>query len=188
MKSRSAARLTAGLSACLSLAACSAQRFHIPSPVPPPIHEHTIAAPFGETWAAAMRALAMLNLPPGESDKTRGSIVTDFHSREGNSEQMRNTGIARLAVERDIYSAGRERLWVSLTPVGADRTQVQVAVVAQAKVVRRGEIQYGDASAKTTEGSAEPGTDWEPLTSNGVLEDEFLAALAAELSHGRGPE
>jgi len=95
---------------------------------------------------------------------------------------MRNSGIARFTVERDIYSAGRERLLVTLLPTGADRTQVKVTAVVQAKVERRGEIQYAKASPETARTPTDLGTDWEPLTSNGVLEDEFLAALAAELS------
>lgn len=58
----------------------------------------------------------------------------------------RNGGIARFAVERDTYSAARERLVVHLTPVSAGRTKVEVTAAVQARVERRGEIQYEKAA------------------------------------------
>ncbi len=181
----------AGLGLCLSLEGC-ATRFQIPSPVPPPVREHAIVAPLGQAREASLRVLTTLGFALAAPDPGQTVVVSEFRPVEGNSPLDRSRGVARIAVERDVYSAGRERLLLNLSPLDAERTQVRLAAEVQAKVERRGEIRYAGPSdarsplplftAWTTAPSKGQGAEWEALTSNGVLEDEFLAALVAELS------
>ncbi len=185
----SAAWMTA-LFLSLSLQAC-ATRFQIPSPVPPPIREHAIVAPLESAWESSLRALTALGFVPAEIDPGQRIIVSEFRLVEGNADRDRRRGVAGVAVERDVYSAGRERLLVNMTPLDADRTQVRLVAEVQAKIERRGEIQYGGVAGErsplplfTAWSTKTEATDpeWDTLTSNGILEDQFLAALVTELT------
>ncbi len=188
---RRAVRLTAGLGLFLSLEACST-RFQIPRPSPLPTHEHLVLMPMDVAWKASLAALAARGFAPVETDAARGVIVTEFQALDGNTTRQRTDGIARLAVERDLYATGRARIALQLIPAGGDQTRILIAAQLEAKVTRFGEVQYAEVSggrsslplftAWTTARAGMEGDDWQTLTSNGVLEDEFLAAFVAELA------
>lgn len=162
------------------------------------MREHVISAPLGQTWEANLRALTTLGFVPAETDPERGFVASEFRSVDGNSARDRSRGIARVAVERDVYAAGRARMLLNLSSLDAERTLVRLVAEVQAKVERRGEIRYDDVqgsssplplfTAWTTAKSEDKGSEWESLTSNGVLEDEFIGALAGELAPRSAPE
>lgn len=151
-----------------------------------------MAAPIGAVWEASQAALQKLGFVPADIEEMQGSIETGFRPLAGNTHAHRTSGVARLVVERDEYAAGRGRLLLQLVSEDADRSRVRVAAELQAQVTKRGEIQYAEAGRgwsllplftawTTAQAGAQP-DGWEGLTSNGVVEDEFLAALTAELS------
>lgn len=160
--------------------------------MPGPIAEHTVGAPVAEVWEASLHALESLGFSPAESDQDRATIVTAFRPLAGNTAHDRTAGVARFAVERDIYATGRSRLLIRLLSLGGLRTRVRVGVELQAKVSQRGDIRY-DAKPGQQQafplitGAAvpddeRPRDDREPLTSNGVIEDRFLAELMSQVS------
>lgn len=181
-------RIAAVVGLSLALAGCATE-LRVPRFVPPPPHEFAASVPFDEAWEASLRALRRLDFTPVEGDRAQGTITSTF-ALDGNSERVRNDGVGRLAIERDLYAAGRGRLVVHVVPVGANDTQVHVAAEIQARVTRRGEVRYATApgtsalpllTASTPARAAGEGSEWETLTSDGVLEDEFLAAFVVEL-------
>ena len=191
MNTSKKSRVLLALGLCLGLGGCATQ-FKIPSPVPEPLAEHTVGAPVSDVWAVSLRALESLGFSPAESDQDQGTLVTAFRALDGNTAHNRTAGVARFAVERDIYATGRSRLLIRLLSLGELRTRVRVAAELQAKVRQRGDIRYdakpgqqqafplitGDAAADDEKSR----DDWEPLISNGVLEDRFLAELLSQVS------
>lgn len=181
-----------GLGLCLLLGACST-RLRADPGVPPPVRGHVVAAPERSVWDGTLRALARLGFTPEDADRRGGLVATGFKELAGNSVRRRTRGVARLAVERDLYRRGRARLVVRVWPKGPARTRVEVAALVEGSVKRRGEIRYSRKrgwqsplplfTAWTTAPAEVDAKGWEALTSNGVLEDEFLAALLSELSH-----
>lgn len=173
----------------LSPEGCSTA-FRIPAPVPASLYEYDIPAPAQKVWDASLAALGALGFTTAEADQARGVLVSEFSSLDGNSERHRTSGVARFAIERDVYSDGGARLRVALAPERKDATRVRVAADLRGKLVQRGEIQPtasgdpprepGSGAAASAELQSKDG-DWTALTSNGVLEDDFLAALYTRL-------
>lgn len=182
MKPRFLGRMALILGLCSGVLGCASQA-HIPAPVPPPLTGRTIAAPLPAVWSASISALQKLGFSNIAADQNLGVIVTEDKRLEGNTAHNRNSGIARFAVERDIYSEGESRLHITLLALEeSGQTEIRIAPELKGKVEKRGGIKYAPFKPSTEE---EPDSDnenqaigiWETLTSNGVLEDRFLAAL-----------
>lgn len=190
----------AAASGVLLLAGACSTEFKLPLPVPPPVASHTVDVPFAAAWTASLRALDRLGYVPERLDWRNGRFTTRFKLLPGNSARHRTAGVARVSVERDVYRRGRVRLHLALAPLSEEATRVTVAAEPEAQVRARGEIRYATASVRHTafpllhRGGAHAtvptaaADGWEPLTSNGVLEDEFLAAFAGVLAERAGAD
>lgn len=172
------------LGLCSALIGCATQT-SIPAPVPPPLSGHKIDAPLSAVKSASIQALQHLGFAKIATDDATGTLVTEEQAVSGNSARIRNAGIARLALERDIFLRGNSRLSVTLLGrENAQQTEIRPVATLRGLIEKRGDIQYAPFNP-TTEDAAEPANTvgvWEPLTSNGVLEDRFLAALLEILS------
>ncbi|GEM_PF-2925916 len=179
-------RMAIMLGLCAGLSGCTSQ-VHIPNPVPQPLARHTLAEPLPTVWSASIGALRGMGYQNVSADAVQGALVTEDKRHEGNTAHNRNAGIARFAVERDIYSEGQSRLHILLlTRRETGQTEVRITPELKGKVEKRGDIQYAPFKP-TTEKAPDADTEnqavgvWEALSSNGVLEDRFLAALMALL-------
>lgn len=191
VRSRSRWR-SSGLLPFLVLGACSSEVF-IPAPVPPPVHEHVVAAPIEKALGASVAALGALGFTPAEVDDTKARVVSHFRPLDGNRDDHRTRGVGRLTFERDVYSGGEARLVVQMAPE-REATRVRVFADVRGRVARRGEVHYEPpppasavAPIDALAGGAAPAEKegWQRLGSNGVLEDEFLAAFLSELDAGQ---
>jgi len=182
MKQRILGRMTLILGLCSGVLGCASQA-HIPAPVPPPLAGRTIAAPLPTVWSASIGALQGLGFSNVAADEHQGVLVTEDKRLKGNTAHNRNSGIARFAVERDIYSEGQSRLHIALfSQKNKGQTEIRITPELKGKVEKRGDIKYAPFKpAPKTESDSDdenqPVGVWETLTSNGVLEDRFLAAL-----------
>ncbi|MBS4052973.1 MAG: hypothetical protein KGZ69_17475 [Methylomonas sp.] len=176
------------LGVCSALAGCATQT-SIPAPVPPPLSGHTIAAPLSAVKSASLQALQKLGFSQITADDAHGTLISEEHTLAGNTAKIRNAGIARLSLEKDIYPRGTSQLTVSLLAKDdARQTEIRPVATLRGLLEKRGDIQYAPFEP-ATEDAAEPSESvgvWEPLTSNGVLEDRFLAALL-EILNSRPP-
>ncbi len=182
MKRRFLGRMTIILSLFIGLLGCTSQ-VHIPTPVPPPLTGRTIAAPLPTVWSASIGALQGLGFSNITADEHQGVLVTEDKRLEGNTAHNRNSGIARFAVERDIYSEGQSRLHITLVPRDEPgQTEIRIATELKGKVEKRGDIKYAPFKPVTEAPNSDDDENqaigvWDTLSSNGVLEDRFLAAL-----------
>ncbi len=181
MKQRFLGRMTIILGLFIGLLGCTSQ-VHIPTPVPPPLTGHTVTAPLPVAWSASIGALQGLGFVNVVADQNLGSLVTESKRLEGNTDHNRNSGIARFAVERDIYSEGQSRLHITLVDrKESGQTEIRIAAELKGKVEKRGDIKYAPFKPVTEATDSDDENQaigvWETLSSNGVLEDRFLAAL-----------
>lgn len=181
MKPRFLGRMTLILGLCSGALGCTSQ-VHIPNPVPPPLTGRTVAAPLPAVWSASIGALQGLGFANVAADQNLGVIVTEDKRLEGNTAHNRNSGIARFAVERDIYSEGQSRLHITLLALEeSGQTEIRIAPELKGKVEKRGDIKYAPFKPATEAPDSDDENQaigvWEVLSSNGVLEDRFLAAL-----------
>lgn len=200
MKPRFLGWMTIILGLCSGVLGCTSQ-VHIPNPVPPPLTGRTVAAPLPTVWSASIGALQGLGFLNVAADQNLGVIVTEDKHLKGNTAHNRNSGIARFAVERDIYSEGQSRLHITLLALEeSGQTEIRIAPELKGKVEKRGDIKYAPFKPATEAPDSDDENQtigvWETLSSNGVLEDRFLAALmdllrsdnAARQSHGLLPD
>lgn len=181
MKPRFLGRMTIILGLCSGVLGYTSQ-VHIPAPVPPPLAGRTIAAPLPTVWSASIGALQGLGFSNVAADEHQGVLVTEDKHLEGNTAHNRNSGIARFAVERDIYSEGQSGLHIALLALEEPgQTEIRIAPELKGKVEKRGDIKYAPFKPETEKVSDSDENQaigvWETLYSNGVLEDRFLAAL-----------
>lgn len=181
MKPRFLGRMTLILGLCSGVLGCTSQ-VHIPNPVPPPLTGHTVAAPLPTVWSASIGALQGLGFSNVAADEHQGILVTEDKHLKGNTAHNRNSGIARFAVERDIYSEGQSRLHITLLALEeSGQTEIRIAPELKGKVEKRGDIKYAPFKPATEAPDSDDENQaigvWETLSSNGVLEDRFLAAL-----------
>ncbi len=182
MKPRFLGRMTIILGLCSGVLGCTSQ-VHIPNPVPPPLTGRTVAAPLPTVWSASIGALQGMGFQNVAADEHQGVLVTEVKPLAGNTAHNRNSGIARFAVERDIYSEGQSRLHITLLALEeSGQTEIRIAPELKGKVEKRGDIKYAPFKPATEEVSDSDNENqaigvWETLSSNGVLEDRFLAAL-----------
>jgi len=181
MKQRFLGRMTIILGLCSGVLGCTSQ-VHIPNPVPPPLTGRTITAPLPTVWSASIGALQGLGFSNVAADQNLGVIVTEDKHLKGNTAHNRNSGIARFAVERDIYSEGQSRLHITLLALEeSGQTEIRIAPELKGKVEKRGDIKYAPFKPATEAPDSDDENQaigvWETLSSNGVLEDRFLAAL-----------
>jgi hypothetical protein len=182
-------RMAIIMSLCAGMLGCATQTL-IPSPVPPPLDNNTIAAPLPLAWSASIDALRKLGYVDVTANEIQGVLVTEDKRLEGNTAHNQNSGVARFALARDIYSEGQSRLQIKLLRQKNPRqTGVRIVVELKGKVEKRDDIKY---TPFKPEPKKEPDSDdekqpvgvWEALPSNGVLEDRFLAALMDSLHGG----
>lgn len=187
MKQQFPVRMIIVLALGFGVFGCASQA-HIPAPVPPPLIGRTIASPLSTVWPASIEALWSLGFSHVAADEAQGVLVTEAQRLEGNTVHNRNFGIARFAVERDIYSEGQSRLQITLAAGKAPRqTEIRIVPELKGKVEKRGDIKYDafkPASKEDAGDENQPVGVWEALSSNGVLEDRFLAALMEQLGSG----
>jgi len=181
MKPRFFGRMTLILSLCSGILGCTSQ-VHIPNPVPPPLTGRTVAAPLPTVWSASIGALQGLGFSNIAADEHQGVLVTEVKPLAGNTAHNRNSGIARFAVERDIYSEGQSRLHITLLSLEkSGQTEIRITPELKGKVEKRGDIKYAPFKPATEAPDSDDENQtigvWETLSSNGVLEDRFLAAL-----------
>jgi len=171
------------LGLCAALFGCATQT-SIPAPVPPPLTGHKIDVPLLAVKSAGIAALQRLGFAKIAADDANGTLETEEQTVAGNTTNIRNAGIARLALERDVYLRGNSRLSVTLLARdNGQQTEIRPVATLRGLIEKRGDIQYAPFNP-TSADSAEPSQNvgvWEPLTSNGVLEDRFLAALLEAL-------
>ena len=189
MKLNLSDRMTLIITLCAGMVGCASQTL-IPSPVPPPLNNPTIAAPLPLAWPASIEALRKLGFVNIAANELQGVLVTEDKPIEGNTAHNQNSGIARFARARDIYSEGQIKLHITLLrQQNPGQTGIRIAVRLKGKVERRDGIQYAPFKPevnKVPEANDEnqPVGVWETLPSNGVLEDWFLAALMDSLHSG----
>ncbi|MCL7419725.1 MAG: hypothetical protein M8364_02315 [Methylobacter sp.] len=181
MKQRFFGRINLILVLCSGVLGCASQA-HIPAPVPPPLTGRTIAMPLPTVWSASIGALQKLGFSNVAADVTQSVLVTEDKRLKGNTAHNRNFGIARFAVERDIYSEGQSRLHITLLArKEPGQTGIRIAAELKGKVEKRGDIKYAPFKPPTEAPDSDDENQaigvWETLSSNGVLEDRFLAAL-----------
>ncbi|MDO9168193.1 MAG: hypothetical protein Q7U18_03740 [Methylobacter sp.] len=186
MKAQFLGRITLILGLYTGLFGCTSQ-VHIPTPVPPPLTGRTVAAPMPTVWPASIAALQRMGFANVAANETQGVLVTEDKRLAGNTAHDRNSGVARFAVERDIYSEGQSRLHITLlSQENTGQTKIQISSALKGKVEKRGDIKYAPFKPAPKEASDSEAENqaigvWETLTSNGVLEDRFLAALMESL-------
>lgn len=181
MKQRFLGRMAIILGLCSGVLGCTSQ-VHIPNPVPPPLTGRTITAPLPTVWSASIGALQGMGFQNVAVDTTQGVLVTENKRLEGNTAHNRNSGIARFAVERDIYSEGQGQLHITLLALEeSGQTEIRIVPELKGKVEKRGDIKYAPFKPATEAPDSDDKNQaigvWETLSSNGVLEDRFLAAL-----------
>lgn len=186
MKQQFPVRMIIVLALGFGVFGCASQS-HIPAPVPPPLIGRTVASPLSTVWPASIEALWSLGFSHVAADEAQGVLVTEAKRLEGNTVHNRNFGIARFAVKRDIYSEGQSRLHITLAAGKEGQTEIRIVPELKGKVEKRGDIIYDafkPASKKAVSDENQPVGVWEALSSNGVLEDRFLAALMDQLRSG----
>lgn len=186
MKQQFPVRMIIVLALGFGVFGCASQA-HIPAPVPPPLIGRTVASPLSTVWPASIDALWSLGFSHVAADEAQGVLVTEAKRLEGNTVHNRNVGIARFAVERDIYSEGQSRLHITLVAGKEGQTEIRIVPELKGKVEKRGDIKYDafkPASKEAVSDENQPVGVWETLSSNGVLKDRFLAALMDQLRSG----